>query len=214
MQLIPSLTCSHHGLGLHHAPWWFSRATCLALLQPVDLCVADDAQIGVSEAGFAQHQLFELDSRMTYMERVTGDLTSACYPTITISARVYRKPGFVIYNVIIPMAAFVIMAFMQFTITDRTNQDARLAVTLTLVLTAAAYKFSISSMVPSISYAYFAHPCMQSFTHVALLIMLTDLSDAHPQVPHACRQVRVVLLLYHLFARARRRPRGSGRHGF
>lgn len=80
---------------------------------PVDLVVAQDAQIGVSEHGFALHQLYDLDARMTYVERVTGDETSSCYPTITISARVYRRPGFVIYNVIIPMAAFVIMAGMQ-----------------------------------------------------------------------------------------------------
>jgi len=138
---------------------------------PVDLVVAQDAQIGVSEHGFALHQLYDLDARMTYVERVTGDETSSCYPTITISARVYRRPGFVIYNVIIPMAAFVIMAGMQFTIA-RDNQDARLAVSLTLVLTAAAYKFSISGMVPSISYLTLADKYVLSCSVIIFLLVL------------------------------------------
>jgi len=138
---------------------------------PVDLVVANDAQIGVSEHGFALHQLYDLDYRMTFVERVIGDVTSSCYPTITISARVYRKPGYVIFNVLIPMATFVIMAGMQFTI-DRANQDARLAVSLTLVLTAAAYKFSISSMIPSISYLTLADRYVLFCSVIIFLLVL------------------------------------------
>ena len=120
--------------------------------------------------GFALHQLYELDARMAYMERETGDTPALCptepahaaptltptptltltptlcpteaahtmlnsqrtqrsvhhteiaghrgwvcgrYPTVTISARVYRKPQFVLINVAVPMAAFVVMAGLQ-----------------------------------------------------------------------------------------------------
>jgi len=183
---------------------WLCVARCS---QPVDLVVADDAQIGVSEHGFALHQLYDLDSRMTYVERVTGDESSSCYPTITISARVYRRPGFVIFNVLIPMAAFVIMAGMQFTI-DRSNQDARLAVSLTLVLTAAAYKFSISSMIPSISYLTLADKYVLYCSVIIFLLVLEgaivgnfayELGKNEPWVRNvdiACMFITIILFIW------------------
>ena len=59
----------------------------------------------------------------------------------------------------------------QFTIA-RDNQDARLAVSLTLVLTAAAYKFSISGMVPSISYLTLADKYVLSCSVIIFLLVL------------------------------------------
>eukprot|EP00966_Prymnesium_polylepis_P248373 5742394-Prymnesium_polylepis.1 len=50
-----------------------------------------------------------------------------------------------------PMASFVLLSFTQYPI-DYDDSGTRLSITLTLVLTAAAYKFAVSSMVPTISY--------------------------------------------------------------
>ena len=121
---------------------------------PVDFSVAKDAQIGISRSGFSQHQIYDLDARMTYIERLTGD-DPPCYPTITISARVYRKPEFVLINVALPMAVFVIMGALQFAVPVE-NQEVRLGVTLTLILTAASYKSTISDLTPDIAYLTFA----------------------------------------------------------
>ena len=117
---------------------------------PCDLVVAKDAKFGISRAGFVLHQLYTLDNRMTFMERLTGD-DPPCYPTITISARVYRQPGYVVTNVILPNFSFLVMSYFQFFVPCG-NQEVRLAVTLTLVLTANASKVVHNSMKPDISY--------------------------------------------------------------
>jgi len=112
-----------------------------------ELCVAPDAQISVSNDGFACHQLYDLDERTTYCQKLTGD----GYPTIRVSARVYRHPFYIVINMMLPMFCFVLMSMCQY-IVPTNDQEVRLAVTLTLVLTASAYKLVTSSTVPDIAY--------------------------------------------------------------
>ena len=137
---------------------------------PVDFRVAPDAVFGASRNGFALYQCYGLDSRMTYLHRFTGD-DPPSYPTITISARVYRKPEFVLVNVFLPIAVFVILTGLQFSV-PVSDQDTRLSVSLTLVLTAAAYKFSIATMLPSVAYLTFVDKyIMFSFFIIFLMVV-------------------------------------------
>ena len=74
------------------------------------------------------------------------------YPTITISARVYRFSGYVIVNVMAPTFFFVLMAGVGCFAVPTGDQEVRLAVTLTLVLAATANKFITGQLMPTISY--------------------------------------------------------------
>merc|ERR1719230_2514937 len=103
---------------------------------------------------------------MTWHTRFAEDL----YPTIVISARVYRRQGFVLLNVALPMSVFVLLSVLQFAVPPD-EQDSRLAVTLTLVLTAAAYKYTVAGMMPSISYLTFMDQyVMACFLIICLLV--------------------------------------------
>jgi hypothetical protein len=71
------------------------------------------------------------------------------------TVKIQRKSGFYVSNVVIPMASFSLLSFLSFGILeDGTKMDtsSRLSITLTLLLTAVAYKFVVSSSLPQISY--------------------------------------------------------------
>ena len=74
------------------------------------------------------------------------------YPAFAVGVRLNRSPEFYLYNVSIPMGSFSLLAIFSGFALDHTAGSDRLGVGLTLILTAAAYKFAIATMVPSISY--------------------------------------------------------------
>jgi hypothetical protein len=73
-------------------------------------------------------------------------------------ATVERYHGYYYINVLLPMSTFTLMSALQWVI-DRSLPQDRLGVTLTLVLTAAAYKLAISAMVPAIAYLTILDKC-------------------------------------------------------
>lgn len=73
------------------------------------------------------------------------------FPTMDISAVVHRRPMNYFWSIIVPMFLFVQMSVMSFCLAYKDASD-RLGVSLTLVLTAAAYKFVVSNMLPAIPY--------------------------------------------------------------
>jgi hypothetical protein len=88
---------------------------------------------------------------MTHEEHLTGD-DPPQYPTVTISARVYRYPNYILLNVLWPTFQLLVMAYLQFLVPTY-NQEVRLAVTLTLVLTSSAnrlgYKYMLCARPPA-----------------------------------------------------------------
>eukprot|EP00966_Prymnesium_polylepis_P265003 6122536-Prymnesium_polylepis.1 len=74
-----------------------------------------------------------------------------CRPAVRIMAVVERRPQFYVINLMLPILSFVILTSFQWAVPAR-NTEERLAISLTLVLTAAAYKSSASAMLPAINY--------------------------------------------------------------
>ena len=62
-----------------------------------------------------------------------------------------RQPTFYLLNVGLPVFFFAPMAMLQFGV-PRDQVDARLSVSLAIVLTATAHKYTVSSLVPAVSY--------------------------------------------------------------
>lgn len=83
-----------------------------------------------------------------------GEEANGCddtFQTIQISMEVTRKYGFHYWNIVLPMFLIVMMGMTSFWVPKERIAD-RLQVTLMLVLTAVAFKFTVSNMVPAISY--------------------------------------------------------------
>lgn len=114
---------------------------------PCDLVVAKDAKVGVAPADFVMEHQYELDERMVLQTKLSGD----DYPTLVIATRLYRRPFFVLINVFAPNLLFLIMACTQFCV-PTANQEVRLAVTLTLVLAANAYRIVSVDLTPTVEY--------------------------------------------------------------
>ncbi|CAE7546065.1 unnamed protein product [Symbiodinium sp. KB8] len=73
------------------------------------------------------------------------------FPTVKISVYLQRKYGFYLWNVVLPMFLIASMSACSMSIHIDKVAD-RLSATLTLVLTAVAYKYITAQMVPTIGY--------------------------------------------------------------
>mmetsp|Transcript_85373 Transcript_85373/g.135316 ORF Transcript_85373/g.135316 Transcript_85373/m.135316 type:complete len:279 (-) Transcript_85373:221-1057(-) len=72
------------------------------------------------------------------------------FPLIWIRCQVGRKPKFYLVNVVLPVASIVFASISSLAVWD--DMGGRLGATLTLLLTAVAYKYLVAEMVPRISY--------------------------------------------------------------
>lgn len=77
------------------------------------------------------------------------------YPRFTMSILLQRKPMYYITNIALPMMVLTYLAFLSFAVGldgGRLDTPDRLSITLTLLLTAVAYKFVVASAIPQVSY--------------------------------------------------------------
>jgi hypothetical protein len=77
------------------------------------------------------------------------------YPRFAFSILLVRKPMYYITNIAIPMMVLTYLAFLSFAVSfdgSRLDTSDRLSITLTLLLTAVAYKFVVASAIPQVSY--------------------------------------------------------------
>lgn len=72
------------------------------------------------------------------------------FPLIWIRCQVGRKPKFYLVNVVLPVASIVFASISSLAVFE--DMGGRLGATLTLLLTAVAYKYLVAEMVPRISY--------------------------------------------------------------
>ena len=88
------------------------------------------------------------------------------YPRLQITAVVQRRPWYYVYNVFLPMSAFVVMAFTSFML-DRRESSSRMGISLTLVLTTASFKHFLTSILPAISYL----TLLDQYIHICQLFL-------------------------------------------
>jgi hypothetical protein len=107
------------------------------------------------------------------------------YPALQISVLLSRRPAYYVINIAMPMAIFSLMGALVFMV-PRDDVASRLQVSLTLVVTAATYKFAISSMMPAIAYLTLLDKYIISTSLLIALVvfenglagaLLTDASD-------------------------------------
>jgi len=135
---------------------------------PCLLEVADDAEIDISKSGFRScTQEYDLDNRLT-SEAIPVAPPDDLYPTVKICARIYRDPTYIIFNLMVPMVLFLFLQLLQFCVPTG-DQEVRLAVTLTVLLTANAYKTVTMDMTPRVSYLTFIDRYMHFVSYIMII---------------------------------------------
>lgn len=77
------------------------------------------------------------------------------YPRMAMKVLFQRKPTYYITNIALPMMVLTYLGFLSFAVDfegQRMEPADRLGITLTLLLTAVAYKFVVASAIPQVSY--------------------------------------------------------------
>jgi hypothetical protein len=136
---------------------------------PVVLRVPDkvDYDAGVDIESFHHYNVWCLASQLEVLETSTGMLSNdpkkqKTYAAIASSAQIVRLCTFHVVNILMPIAMFSILTiFPHFFISADLVFD-RVTVSVTLLLTSAAYKFVISNLIPLVSYLTFLDRYMMS----------------------------------------------------
>lgn len=121
----------------------------------IDLAVAPDCKVVLScirvcpptkEWSVAS----ELRTRVHNLGEEDGD--ERVFPAITFTACVSRRPFFYVVNLCVPMGLFSLLSIQQLSVTNSDAFNHRATSTMTMVLTASAYKMATASQLPPVSY--------------------------------------------------------------
>lgn len=123
-------------------------------MMPLEIVNAPSLQTGIIEEGFVDGMMWDLYRGLDSRPGAVGRTEDRMFPTLEMVMIVGRQPTFFLLNLWLPVFFFVPMAMLQFAVPRETVAD-RLSVSLAIVLTAVAHKYSMTSLVPAISYLTF-----------------------------------------------------------
>ena len=126
-------------------------------MMPLEIINSQDLPTGVLSEGFVDGKLWDLHTELDVRPGTCGRTADRLFPSIEIVCLVGRQPTFVVLNVALPVFFFVPMAILQFCVPREMTAD-RLSVSLAIVLTTIAHKYSMTTMVPQLSCAYSPAP--------------------------------------------------------
>jgi hypothetical protein len=128
------------------------------------------------------------------------------YPRCRFTVYLWRRTGYYISNVILPICVLTLLSPLSCTLNDdgtSLGTADRLGITLTLLLTAVAYKFVVASSLPTVSYL----TILDRFVTLLLLLLLTISFDSYVLVcfgflcVNAVENVLFPLFVYHYGAK-------------
>ena len=124
---------------------------------------------------FAESNVYWLAGHIMF-EQAISDLSESTSgvrrPKLMMSMKVQRKPGFHVYNVIVPMVLISGCALCSFAVPKEDVAD-RLSVSLTILLTVVAFKLQIASTIPALSYLTLLDQfCLANILLVILIVGL------------------------------------------
>ncbi|KAL3863822.1 hypothetical protein ACJMK2_005552 [Sinanodonta woodiana] len=146
----------HESLELEHFPVDIQDLTISISTErssrEIELIEDQHALSSISTKAFMDAQEWTLYKHIeTYRDHTTVEYcSSTIHPILHIQCRVARKTGYFIWNIVFTMLLIVCLTFSAFTI-DSSSSD-RLAVNITLFLTAIAFKLVVKQSLPTISY--------------------------------------------------------------
>ena len=108
----------------------------------------------VSNKNFAQSSAYILEQKI-YFRRESSDKSDSTSdqvrPVLLMSMVTQRKPFYFVWNIVVPHLLINLMSLGVFAIPSTDTAD-RLSVSLTMVLTAVAFKLQVASDLPDLSY--------------------------------------------------------------
>ena len=121
-------------------------------MTPVTISVSEQArcETAIEARHFHLGQAWTLEPHLSVKTSTVGK-TGRQFPTVEIAVIISRKYSFYVINVGLPMFLFSFMSLFQFALPRFSTAD-RFNVGFTLLLTCVAFKFSITTMLPTISY--------------------------------------------------------------
>jgi len=138
-------------------------------MMPLELVNAHDLKTGILPGSFIDDKMWDLDSSIRVAPGYTGAAEDRMFPSLDMKLFIARQPTFVILNIAMPIFFFVPIAALQFCV-PRQVIDGRLSVSLAIVLTAVAHKFTMTAMVPPVSYLTFLDKYFATSFGLILLI--------------------------------------------
>ena len=126
----------------------------------------------IYEDGFIQLDDFRLFKQIKLMQGFTmPNRYNDKYTTLTLLMYAQRLNGFYVWNIVIPIFLLVSLSFVSF-ILDIEDFNMRFNITLTLLLTLVATKFSISTMLPQTSYLTLLDKyILTSFSYITIVAL-------------------------------------------
>lgn len=118
---------------------------------PLELVTSPQISTGVMSEGFVDGKLWDLHPEIDVRPGTCGRTPDRLFPSVEMVCLVGRQPSYVLVNVALPVFFFVPMAMLQFCVPRGTPAD-RLSVSLAIVLTTIAHKYSMMTLVPPLSY--------------------------------------------------------------
>lgn len=145
---------------------------------PVEILVPDEVSCrkGVEVENFHKDNVWYLSKDVTLVKHKTGvsdggeekeqyaqtGVKPKIYPALKCSFTVGRRSAFYLWQLFVPVSLFSLLTiFVHFFLPlDSTELPDRLALTITFLLTSAAYKFVTVSLIPAVGYLTFADKYM------------------------------------------------------
>ncbi|XP_071488348.1 cys-loop ligand-gated ion channel-like [Diadema antillarum] len=115
-----------------------------------DMTQKDSVRTDTFTGGQEWELMKHVDAAPVEEEKMSSGAVNT-YPLYNITVNVKRKPSYYMWNVALIMFLITPLAFTSFAV-DREAPEDRLSVTLTLLLTAVAFKFVVSQSLPNTSY--------------------------------------------------------------
>ena len=102
---------------------------------------------------FSMSNMWQLSPVARLAHRTLQPMQHTTYPAIAVTAFIARRQGYYIFNVLMPLGSLQFLATLQYLLPGDFSRVAdRIAYSVTLLLTSAAYKLFVSSTLPDISY--------------------------------------------------------------
>lgn len=144
---------------------------------PATWQLAEDFEGAVVEESFMEHDCWDLRPGLRHDEyplKVGEAKYAKVYPACRLGVTVVRHSIFPVVNIALPMAVFSFLSVFAPLALPQNSAEARFSVSFTLVLTVAAYKFAMASMLPAIAYLTLLDKYVLGCAGVIVLVVLQN----------------------------------------
>ena len=148
-------------------------------MMPLRIRNSPTVKTSIAPDAFVDGKMWTLHPHLELRAGEYGTMEDRKFPSLQMIVLVGRNPQFYLWNLALPVFCFVPLCILQFCV-PRDQTPERLGVSLAIVLTAIAHKFSMATLVPSVSYLTFLDRYVLS--SMMLIFFITFQVRASPSI--------------------------------